>query len=83
MSNRNKRRTDFQFLFGDTLIKTGTALIWFAGLLVLFQPDVWQGALAGDFAAVMLVGGVLVMALGLWQWGRTVRRDATIADVER
>jgi ABC-type nickel/cobalt efflux system permease component RcnA len=80
MSTRNKRRTDFQFMFGDTLTKTGTALIWFAGLLVLFRPEIWQGALAGDVLPGALIGGVLIVAFGLWQWGRGVRQEATIAD---
>lgn len=80
MSNRHKRRTDLEFLFGDTLIKTGTALIWFAGLLVLFRPEIWRQALTGDVGPSFMIGGILVMAMGLWQWGRNVRRDATIAE---
>jgi len=29
---------------------------------------------------VGMIGGMLLFAAGLWQWGRVVRREATIAE---
>lgn len=81
MAKRSKLSVDLQFLLGDTLIKTGAALVWLVILIALYTPfglgDVVRDGMIG-YAG--MVGGMLLFALGLWQWGRTVRREATIAD---
>lgn len=81
MAQRSKMSVDFQFLFGDTLIKTGAALVWLVIAIALYTPFTLRDALRENMVGYLgMIGGMLVLALGLWQWGRKVREQATIAD---
>lgn len=81
MSKRSKASVDFQFLLGDTLIKTGAALVWLTILIGLYTPFTLGDAIRdGMVGYVGMIAGILLFAVGLWQWGRNVRREATIAD---
>ena len=81
MATRSKMSVDLQYLLGDTLIKTGAALIWLVILIGLYTPISFREALRdGMVSFVGMNIGILIFALGLWQWGRGIRREATIAD---
>ena len=81
MSKRSKSSVDFQYLLGDTLIKTGAALVWLVILIGLYTPFTLREAVQdGMIGYVGMIGGMLLFAVGLWQWGRVVRREATIAE---
>ncbi len=81
MSQRSKSSVDFQFLFGDTLIKTGAALVWLVICIALYTPFTLHDALRENMVGYLgMIAGMLVLAAGLWQWGRKVREQATIAD---
>ena len=81
MGKRSKASVDFQFLLGDTLIKTGAALVWLAVLLGLYTGVSFREAVeAGMIGYLGMLAGILGFAVGLWQWGRRIRHDATIAD---
>lgn len=81
MPKRSKASVDFQFLFGDTLIKTGAALVWLAILIGLYTGVTFREAVAEGLVGYLgMLGGMLLLAVGLWQWGRKVREEATIAD---
>jgi hypothetical protein len=83
MSNSRKAKVDFQFLLGDTLIKAGTALIGFTvGVALLMGMNLREAAAEGMWGYVTVTLFWIVLALVLWQWGRSLRRDATIADIE-
>lgn len=81
MAKRSKASVDFQFLMGDTLIKTGSALVWLVILIGLYTPFTFREAIRdGMTGYIGMIGGMLLMAAGLWQWGRKVREQATIAE---
>jgi ABC-type nickel/cobalt efflux system permease component RcnA len=81
MAKRSKLGVDLQYLLGDTLIKTGAALVWLVILIGLYTPFTLREAVAeGMVGYVTMIAGMLLFAFGLWQWGRVVRREATIAD---
>ena len=81
MSKRSKANVDLQFLLGDTLIKTGAALVWLVILIGLYTPFTFRDAIReGMIGYIGMIAGILVMAVGLWQWGRGIRKEATIAD---
>ena len=81
MSKRSKASVDLQFLLGDTLIKTGAALVWLVILIGLYTPFTFRDAIReGMIGYIGMIAGMLVMAVGLWQWGRGIRKEATIAD---
>lgn len=82
MAKRAKFFVDMQFLFGDTLIKTGTALCWLVALITLYCGFNMREAVVErpvGFGAILL--SMLLFALLCWQLGRNVRREATITDV--
>lgn len=81
MAKRSKSSVDFQYLMGDTLIKTGAALVWLVILIGLYTPFTLRDAVREGMVGYLgMIGGMLLFAAGLWQWGRVVRREATIAD---
>jgi hypothetical protein len=81
MAKRSKASVDFQYLLGDTLIKTGAALVCLVALIGLYTPFTLREAVEeGMIGYIGMIGGMLLFAFGLWQWGRVVRREATIAD---
>lgn len=81
MSRRSKASIDFQYLLGDTLIKTGVALLWLVAAIGIYTPFTLGDAVReGMIGYVGMIGGMLLFAFGLWQWGRGIRAEATIAD---
>lgn len=81
MAHPSKFSVDMQFLFGDTLIKTGAALVWLVAAIGLYTPFSLRDALRENMTGYLgMIAGMLLFALGLWQWGRKVREQATIAD---
>ena len=81
MSKRSKASVDFQFLLGDTLIKTGSALVWLVILIGLYTPFTFRDAIReGMVGYIGMIAGMLLLAAGLWQWGRGVRQQATITE---
>jgi ABC-type nickel/cobalt efflux system permease component RcnA len=81
MGKRSKSSVDFQYLMGDTLIKTGVALVWLVIAIGIYTPFNLREAMAeGMVGYIGMIAGMLLLALGLWQWGRGIRREATIAD---
>ena len=81
MSKRSKASVDFQFLLGDTLIKTGVALVWLVILIGLYTPFTFREAIReGMVGYIGMIVGILVFALGVFQWGRGVRQQATITE---
>lgn len=81
MSKRSKASVDFQFLLGDALIKSGAALVVFTIVVGLFTPFTLREAFAqGLYGYVATILGFLALAAGLWQGGRWLRREATIAE---
>jgi hypothetical protein len=81
MAKRSKFMVDLQFLLGDTLIKTGIATLWLAALLAIYtrvgMPEMVERNAVGYYG---MLAGMVTMAVGLWQLGRVMRREATIAD---
>ncbi len=81
MSKRSKASVDLQFLFGDTLIKTGVALVWLVALIGIYTPYSFGDAVREGMVGYLgMIGAILLIAMGFWQWGRGLRREATIAD---
>lgn len=81
MSKRSKASVDMQFVWGDTLIKTGVAVVWLVAAIGLYTPFSLGEAMAQNMTGYMaMIAGLLLFAFGLWQWGRKVRELATIAD---
>jgi len=81
MAHPSKFSVDMQFLFGDTLIKTGAALVWLVAAIGIYTPVSLREALRENMIGYLgMIAGMLLIALGLWQWGRKVREQATIAD---
>ena len=81
MSKRSKASVDLQFLLGDTLIKTGAALVWLVILIGLYTPFSFGDAVREGMVGYLgMIGGMLIFAMGLWQWGRGIRQEATIAE---
>lgn len=81
MGKRAKARVDMQYLMGDTLIKTGVALVWLVALIGIYTPFTLGDAVReGMIGYIGMIGGILLFAFGLWQWGRGIRREASIAD---
>lgn len=82
MAARSKFLVDVQYLLGDTLIRTGTAVIWLIALLTLYTHATMPSAIADNrFGYWGMLAGMFAIALGLWQLGRVLRRAATISDV--
>ncbi|MDZ4776592.1 MAG: hypothetical protein SGJ23_07385 [Alphaproteobacteria bacterium] len=81
MAQRSKVSVDMQFLFGDTLIKTGVAVMWLCIVIGIYTPFSLNDALAQNMVGYLsMIAGLLLLAFGLWQWGRKMREQATIAD---
>lgn len=81
MGQRSKVSVDMQFLLGDTLIKTGVAVVWLCILIGIYTPFSLNDALAQNMVGYLsMIAGLLLLAFGLWQWGRRMREEATIAD---
>jgi urea transporter len=82
MSARNKAVVDLQFLLGDTLIKAGVALVMFTlAVAALVGMGLREAIFQGLYGYASVLVGFVVLALGLWQSGRLLRREATIRDV--
>lgn len=81
MAKNSKFSVDMQFMFGDALIKTGTAVVWLTICIGLYTPFSLADAMAENMTGYLgMIAGLLVFAFGLWQWGRKVREHATIVD---
>ncbi|MDX2235545.1 MAG: hypothetical protein NW200_13695 [Hyphomonadaceae bacterium] len=81
MPKRSKASIDFQYLLGDTLIKTGAALVWLVVLIGIYTPvTLGEAVREGMVGYIGMIAGMLLFAAGLWQWGRGIRQEATIAD---
>jgi ABC-type nickel/cobalt efflux system permease component RcnA len=81
MAQRSKFSVDLQFMLGDALIKTGAAVVWLVIAIGLYTPFSLGDAMRENMTGYLgMIAGMLVFALGLWQWGRKVREQATIVD---
>lgn len=81
MGQRSKASVDMQFLLGDTLIKTGVAVVWLCIVIGIYTPFSLNDALEQNMTGYLaMIAGLLLFAFGLWQWGRRIREEATIAD---
>ncbi|MBL8559852.1 MAG: hypothetical protein JNM47_14105 [Hyphomonadaceae bacterium] len=81
MSRKSKSSVDMQFVWGDTLIKTGVAVVWLVAAIGLYTPFTLREAMQQNMTGyIIMIAGLLLFAFGLWQWGRKVREQATIAD---
>jgi hypothetical protein len=82
MAKRSKFIVDMQFLFGDTLIKTGAALCNLVVLIALYCGfNMREAVVERPAGFVVIVLAMMLFALLCWQMGRNVRRHATITDV--
>jgi hypothetical protein len=81
MAKRSKFSVDMQFLFGDALIKSGVATVWLAALFAAgFVSAIPEEVGRHAIGFWGMIAAMVVLAAGLWQLGRALRKEATIAD---